>query len=78
MEWGFGGSGPADLALSIMAHANDVSVVSAPLYQSFKQEVVSRLDQSGFRLTSSQVQEWLGRRWSKMDEESIRADFQAA
>lgn len=78
LEWGYGGSGPADLALSIMAHINEVQGVSVSLYQTFKMDVVSGLDRDGFQLHASDVREWLSKRWSAMDEEGIRADFRAA
>ena len=78
MEWGFGGSGPSDLANSLLAHVIEVNGVASALYQQFKADVVSRLNQDGFRLTDAEVREWLNQRWSQMDEERIRADLQAA
>lgn len=78
LEWGYGGSGPADLALSIMAHINEVPNLSSRLYQRFKEDIVSHLDQPGFRLSEGQVREWLNQRWSQMSEDDIREDFRAA
>jgi len=75
MEWGFAGSGPADLAHSILADALNVPSVSAQLYQAFKFDVVSGLEETGFVIKISQVQEWLNKRWALMSHEDIKADL---
>ena len=55
-EWGYGGSGPAQLALAILAdHLNDDDEAVA-LHQDFKREVVANLDGGGWTLTSEQIQ----------------------
>lgn len=53
-EWGFGGSGPAALAHSILAYefgeeANEIS------HQDFKWAVVAELEHTGWTLSSSQI-----------------------
>src|SRR5262249_44342873 len=51
-EWGYGGSGPAQLALALLADhlENDEEAVS--VYQDFKQAVVANLGHS-WKLTSA-------------------------
>lgn len=56
-EWGYGGSGPAQLALALLADAlGDQVALSA--YQVFKWAVVARLNREGFRLTRDAVRLW--------------------
>jgi|SRR5215831_9674775 len=54
-EWGYGGSGPAQLALALLADhlADDEEAVT--LHQDFKRTVVALLAYSGWTLTSSQI-----------------------
>lgn len=74
-EWGYMGSGPADLALNILAAAlpgamgtdgvqlNDrrtrVNRRAFELHQSFKRDVVGRMPSAGFRLSRADVERWL-------------------
>lgn len=64
MEWGYGGSGPSDLALSILAHhfgedpLKDRDARSNGLYMRFKEEIVSRLPPE-WSLLKSQIDHWL-------------------
>ncbi len=55
-EWGYGGSGPAQLALALLADhlCDDDAAVS--LHQDFKFAVVARLPRPGWTLTSEQIQ----------------------
>jgi hypothetical protein len=54
-EWGYGGSGPAQLALAILADAEG-EAVAKEYHQQFKQLVIARLPRNGeWRLTLSQV-----------------------
>ena len=59
-EWGYGGSGPAQLALALLALAlladhlgNDGTAVS--LHQDFKSKVVATLPYRGWTLSSEQI-----------------------
>ena len=53
-EWGYCGSGPAQLALALLAdHLGDHAAVA--LHQDFKQAVIAHLDQRGWTLTSEQI-----------------------
>ena len=72
-EWGYGGSGPAQLALAICADATRDDAVAQQVYQDFKFRVVSSLDHEGFLLTEHYVKtiidEILMERARKIDEE---------
>jgi hypothetical protein len=61
MEWGYGGSGPADLALSILADALGSVEKADPFYQAFKWQVVTRLSREGFELPLRSVLEWVAK-----------------
>src|SRR5258706_15369756 len=55
-EWGYHGSGPAQLALALLADhlGNDQEAVR--LHQDFKRAVVAGLDRRHWTLTSDQIQ----------------------
>lgn len=54
--WGYGGSGPAQLALAICADLLEDDERAMRVYQSVKFSVIGKLDQErGFRLTESQL-----------------------
>jgi len=56
--WGYGGSGPAQLALAILADALDDREATR-LYQRFKFDVVGRWDKdAGFEVTHDEVVDW--------------------
>jgi len=54
-EWGYGGSGPAQLALAILAHHLGDDEEAVRLHQRFKWLVTSGLDHEGWELTSGEV-----------------------
>ena len=56
-EWGYGGSGPAQLALAILADhlGNDEQALN--FYQRFKWIVIAELPKRGWTLTRAQVGE---------------------
>ncbi|MFO0888334.1 MAG: DUF6166 domain-containing protein [Isosphaeraceae bacterium] len=59
-EWGYNGSGPAQLALAMLADAiGDERAM--PNLQRFKFAVVGRLPQMGWILTQDEVLEWFAR-----------------
>lgn len=60
-EWGYPGSGPAQLALAILADhcGNDEQALN--LYQRFKWAVVAGLHHKGWTLTSREVEQALQR-----------------
>jgi Family of unknown function (DUF6166) len=56
-EWGYRGSGPAQLALAILAdHLGDTDE-ALRLHQEFKVSVVAALDREGWTLTDQEIQE---------------------
>ncbi|MDG5778573.1 DUF6166 domain-containing protein [Haloarculaceae archaeon H-GB1-1] len=46
-EWGYGGSGPAQLALALLLDYTENEALALDHYQEFKTEVVSQLDCTG-------------------------------
>ncbi len=58
-EWGYAGSGPAQLALALLSdHFGDDDQALAQ-YHEFKHAVVAGLDKRGWTLTSGQIQQHL-------------------
>ena len=54
--WGYGGSGPAQLALAILMHALGDADRALRLYQDFKWAVIAKLEQRApWRLSKSDV-----------------------
>jgi len=60
IEWGYGGSGPADLARSILMHFYGPAVAEA-LYQRFKWDVVARIPRGvrEYVLPAEQIAGWV-------------------
>ncbi len=68
-EWGYPGSGPADLSLNILSayvppvrcHYGECSATANRLYQEFKRDVISNIPHEGGRIPAAQVVAWLER-----------------
>ena len=58
-EWGYGGSGPADLALNILLAATADRDFAARHHQSFKWRFVATLPRSGGAIRAAAVREWI-------------------
>jgi len=58
IEWGYGGSGPADLALSVLHRVTDPTCAEA-LYQRFKAEVVASVPHAGGFIRAADVRAWI-------------------
>ena len=58
-EWGYGGSGPAQLALALLCDHLNNDALARSLYQKFKFEIVSCLPKEGWRLTSQAIDVWV-------------------
>lgn len=59
--WGYSGSGPAQLALGLLADYLDDDELAQACYQDFKSAVIARLDQRGsWLLTREQIETALG------------------
>jgi uncharacterized protein (DUF2249 family) len=56
-EWGYGGSGPAQLAIAILAHVYG-DEFACEWYQQFKTEVIAALPEQGWTLTTEDLDEW--------------------
>jgi len=59
--WGYGGSGPSDLALSLVAFVTGLGEQAKnipALYQEFKRDVVALLPPEGFTLPVVLVRSW--------------------
>lgn len=58
--WGYGGSGPAQLALAILYDVTSDARLSLDLYQDFKRDVVARWDMDeGWELDLKDVRKWI-------------------
>lgn len=55
-EWGYAGSGPAQLALALLADHLGDSGEALTCYQDFKFAVVAGLKRDGWKLTSEDIQ----------------------
>ncbi|WP_095510022.1 DUF6166 domain-containing protein [Rubrivirga marina] len=58
IEWGYAGSGPADLARSVLLALTDEPTAEA-LYQAFKAEVIARVPHAGGVLRAADVRAWV-------------------
>ena len=54
-EWGYAGSGPAQLALALVADACGKRLAVAPIYQRVKAKIVAGLPHEGWVLTQEQI-----------------------
>jgi Family of unknown function (DUF6166) len=54
-EWGYGGSGPAQLALALLADATGSDDIAMRFHQQFKLAVVGRLAKAKWRLTEDEI-----------------------
>lgn len=64
LEWGYGGSGPADLALNILGmHVHPWEAYR--LHNRFLHDLIARQDRDGFTLTHAEVRAWIDNAWVK-------------
>lgn len=54
-EWGYGGSGPAQLALALVADACGRKFAHPAIYQRVKSKIVAGLPHDGWTLTEAQI-----------------------
>lgn len=58
--WGYGGSGPAQLALALLADATGDDDLAINNYQTFKWAKIGPLDQNtGWRMTQDEITKWV-------------------
>lgn len=60
-NWGFGGSGPAQLALALLADALGDDERARRFYQDFKFKVIARIDDDAFALTQTAIEQTVAR-----------------
>jgi hypothetical protein len=70
-QWGYGGSGPAQLALAILADALGNEDLAIELHQTFKWEFVAKWKGDTWTMTSKQVQDWA------YEHDQVRLDAEA-
>ena len=58
-EWGYGGSGPAQLALALLADATGDSQLALQYYQMYKADVVAKLPSTNWTIKSAEIHTWL-------------------
>jgi len=59
-EWGYGGSGPADLALNILSGIIGLEAAQENgLYQQFKRDFIATMPQEGGRIKRTDILAWL-------------------
>lgn len=59
-EWGYGGSGPAQLALALLADATCSDEVARKLHQPFKWASIAVLDRDDdWQMTDAEIREWI-------------------
>jgi len=59
LEWGYGGSGPADLALSVLVDAGLSRDEALSLHQAFKCDIIAKLPHDLWSLTENEVNAWI-------------------
>ena len=64
--WGYGGSGPAQLALAILLEITKDEDFSLKKYQDFKRDIICDLPvEKNFAIDGKQVLEWIEKRKTK-------------
>lgn len=74
LEWGYHGSGPAQLALAILADALGDDDAATALYQWFKRDVVSRLAHDQWIIHADLVARWVDQHTEGLDAEKDVVD----
>lgn len=57
-QWGYGGSGPAQLALALLLDVTGDKELASRWHQQFKWDVVARWGDE-WKITSEQIKEWI-------------------
>lgn len=58
-EWGYGGSGPAQLALALLADALGKDDMAVTLHQHFKRMIVQNFPHEGFEISEDHILGWV-------------------
>lgn len=67
-EWGYLGSGPAQLALAILAYVTGDDAYARARHQQFKTEVVAPIQDISWELSFSMIREWVEAHPLSLDE----------
>ncbi|WP_139793440.1 DUF6166 domain-containing protein [Sulfobacillus thermosulfidooxidans] len=57
-EWGYAGSGPADLAFALLHAVFADRQLADRAHQVFKAEIIARLPYDGWALTAAEIRAW--------------------
>mgnify|MGYP001604306699 CR=1 FL=1 len=85
VEWGYGGSGPAQLALALLADATGDEIYAVARYVDYKDEVVARMPSGPgaiptgqvWTLSQAEIQAWAAANpCSEADREWVRAELE--
>lgn len=66
LEWGYGGSGPAQLALALLADATGDDGAALALHQDFKWRFVARFDRDQFEISQAEICRFVGDNSARM------------
>jgi hypothetical protein len=58
-NWGYGGSGPAQLALAMLAYELEDDRAALMLYQHFKLDMIAPIREDTWELTSRDITKWV-------------------
>lgn len=58
-DWGYGGSGPAQLALAILLDLTDGEHLAESLHQEFKSRFIAGAPKEGFHLAEDEIRNWI-------------------
>lgn len=61
-EWGYNGSGPAQLVFAILMHEFEIEAFAVMIFQDFKNACIAPLKRDYWTITTEQIQEFLGER----------------
>lgn len=61
-NWGYGGSGPAQLALALLANATLCRGLAIEYHASFKREIVAKLPPHGWSMSERFILLWVAKR----------------
>ena len=64
-EWGYGGSGPSQLALAIMLEVTDDDRKALSLYHDFKFDVVAGMPDEEWTIPLERIEQWITERPSE-------------
>jgi hypothetical protein len=57
-NWGYSGSGPAQLALALILHATGETYLARRYYQDFKGDIVAKLKDQ-WQLSADEIKQWI-------------------